>query len=145
MVQERDYLEWLHLRQLLWPDSSVEEHQQEIRTWLSDLKHYPVFIAEAENKIIGFLEVSIHQENPVMSSSCVAYLEGWYVKIPYRRRGIGRKLLEVAEAWARAQCFSHVLSDTETLNNASVLTHQQLGFKELLRTTGEIIFKKELV
>jgi aminoglycoside 6'-N-acetyltransferase I len=144
IAQDFDYLQWLHMRQLLWPDCAIEDHRNEMQMWLSDLQHFPVFIAEYENEVIGFLEASLYEQQPGVASSSVVYLEGWYVKEGHRRKGVGRRLVECAEEWAKAKRMKHLLSDTEIFNNISVHAHQQIGFKELRRTSAEIVFTKEL-
>lgn len=63
----------------------------------------------------------------------VGYLEGWYVIPEARRRGIGRALVEAAEAWARARGCTEMASDTELANRLSQMAHSRLGYEETER------------
>jgi len=89
----------------LWPESSGEEHAQELRQLLGDkaalVLTMPliIFVAEAnDGTLVGFLEVDLRSHadgcNP---SRPVGYIEGWYVTEDHRQCGIGGKLLEKAE------------------------------------------------
>lgn len=56
-----------------------------------------VFLAEATNKVIGFVEVSLRDVAEGAWTSPVGYLEAWYVEPEFRKQGIGRKLFTAAE------------------------------------------------
>jgi aminoglycoside 6'-N-acetyltransferase I len=59
----------------------------------------------------------------------VGYIEGWYLAENHRHRGIGRKLLVVAEDWARRQGCVEMASDTWVDNEVSQLVHAALGYE----------------
>ena len=61
----------------------------------------------------------------------VAYLEGWYVVAEARRRGVGRALVEAAEAWGRSQGCTELASDTAHENEVSASAHRSLGFEDV--------------
>jgi len=55
------------------------------------------------------------------------------VESGYRRRGVGRALVEAAEQWAGARGFREIASDTQLENIASIAAHLRLGYQEVER------------
>jgi aminoglycoside 6'-N-acetyltransferase I len=58
-----------------------------------------------------------------------------------RRRGVGRALVAAVEAWARAQGFAELGSDTWIDNELGLAAHDALGFT---RTERIQYFRKRL-
>lgn len=119
---------YAELRLELWPDIPPRENRREAREYVarSDLA---ILIAETpRGEPIGFAEVGLRAYAEGCSSSPVGYLEGWYVRSHARHRGVGRRLMEAAEQWAREQGCSEMGSDTTADNIASEEAHQRLGY-----------------
>jgi aminoglycoside 6'-N-acetyltransferase I len=126
-----DEPEWLRMRIALWPRHSVAELQREIDDLLADAQRSPVFVAErADGRLCGFVEVALRDAASGCTTSPVGYLEAWYVDPDRRRRGIGRELALVAEAWAREQGCREMASDTTSDYTASPSAHIALGYEE---------------
>lgn len=58
-----------------------------------------------------------------------------------RRRTLGTRLVQAAEAWARGQGLQEIASDTQLENTVSIQAHQVLGYKEVERL---VCFRKAL-
>ena len=132
-LPDRDPL--AHMCHALWPQSSAEEHARELTLILEGNPPVTmpliILVAEtADRTLAGFLEVDLRSHadgcNP---SRPVGYVEGWYVAENHRHRGIGRKLLAVAEDWARSQGCVEIASDTWTDNEVSQRVHEALGYE----------------
>lgn len=131
----------LELSQLLWKNSEKEELQNEMLRYINS-KNSIVLIAYAEDEPIGFVQCSLrHDYVEGTKSSPVGYLEGIYLKPYYRSKGIGRKLLEKCEVWAKNQGCLEFASDCGINNVDSLKFHLSTGFEEVSRV---ICFKKEL-
>ena len=52
-----------------------------------------------------------------------------YVNPVYRRQGIGRALLQYAEAWARAQGYTQIGLQVFATNQPAIDLYQQLGYQ----------------
>ena len=85
------------------------------RIWSSDVDE--VFVAERpDGGLCGFLEAAIRSRANGCDSTPVGYIEGWYVDEDVRRQGVGRALVEAAEAWARSKGCRQMASDAELWN-----------------------------
>ncbi|HKL47226.1 MAG TPA: GNAT family N-acetyltransferase [Candidatus Izemoplasmatales bacterium] len=129
-VHKHDLDEWLHLRKRLWPKDEWHSLENEMHEIFNALDEHPVFIAQDKGVIIGFIELSIHQSAPGCHSNRIGYLEGWYVCPTCRNKGIGKKLVEAGETWAKHKGCSEMASDTNEMYPMSLLAHIRLGYKE---------------
>jgi len=130
-IVESDRPDWVRLREALWP-GSLSEHDAETRTYFAERSETPiVFVAEADGRLVGFLELDYRKYAPGCRSSPVPFIEGWYVEPALQRRGIGRALVEAAEARARAMGHHEIASDTELQNADSIAAHRALGYAEV--------------
>ena len=129
-LKDGDDAEWLRLRHALWPHEIQAELEQE----MVDLRLNPdkdaVFVAQcAEGILCGMIEVSIHETAKGCRTNNVGYLEGWFVDSEWRSHGIGRKLVEAAEAWSRSQGCVEMASDTTSDYPLSPPAHERLGYQ----------------
>lgn len=123
-------------RSELWPDGTVAEHRAEL-----DESEEAMFLVE-DGAPVGFAAVSIRTDYVNgCDTSPVAFVEGAYVREPYRRKGAARALLVAVEAWARAQGLTELGSDALLDNLASHQMHEALGFEETERV---VYFRKAL-
>jgi aminoglycoside 6'-N-acetyltransferase I len=129
LIKGSDKAEYLRMRQTLWEDSSAEE----IEVFFQHPK-WTTFVAEKDtNKLCGFIEVGTRPYAEGCETSPVAFIEGWYIDKDVQRQGVGRKLVQAAEAWAKEQGFTEIASDTWLENKPSIAAHKALGFDEVER------------
>jgi aminoglycoside 3-N-acetyltransferase len=141
-LEERDRSEWLRLRRALWPYHDAHELEAEANALANRPETTPVFVAQClDGTLCGMIEVAIRDRATGCTSDRVGYLEAWYVEPDWRRRGIGRRLVERAEAWARSQGCTEMASDTTPQYSLSPAAHEALGFRVV---KGEIHFRKPL-
>ena len=138
-LREADQDEWLRLRMALWPDHTAEEMRQEMAALLADSQQ-PVFVAERpDGGLCGLVEVAIHTQAPGCTTDRIGYLEGWYVDDDVRGQGVGKRLVEAAEDWARSVGCREMASDTTSDYATSPAAHTALGYQ-----VAEIYFRKDL-
>ena len=124
------------MRALLWPESPLEEHAQELEAQLNGesaagLLPVATFVSCGEDgSLTGFIEVGLRSH----ADGCdparpVGFVEGWFVHENLRNRGIGAALMRSAEDWARAQGCREMASDTWIDHDLSQRAHQALGFE----------------
>lgn len=138
-----DRAAWLEMRCALWPEGPAAEHALEIDAFFAGGLRDPraVLLAEADGRIGGFAELSVRPYAEDCDTDRVAYLEGWYVDPAARRQGVGRALVEAAEAWAERLGCSEFASDALLENTATAAAHRALGFAE---TEKIRCFRKDL-
>lgn len=125
------------MRTALWPDHTAADRD----AWLAR-PDAVVLVAEREpGRLVGFAELGLRSYADGCDSSPVPYLEGWWVDTAARRQGVGRALMAAAEAWARAQGYAELASDTPITNLVSRAAHARLGFVEVERA---VLFRKAL-
>lgn len=127
------------LAMLLWTDNEIYDLEKEMKEYITK---GAIFIYFDENRAVAFAQCNLRSDYVEgTESSPVGYLEGVFVRIEYRNRGIAKKLLTQCEHWAKNQGCSEFASDCELNNRNSLKFHLQLGFKEANRI---ICFKKKL-
>ena len=144
MIQEATSLqakEAAELALLLWPDNELETFIQEFAALLvqHDAK---IFLAYDGKEAVGFAQCQLrHDYVEGTSTSPVGYLEGLYVKEPFRKQGLARELTLACEEWSKAKGCQEFASDCELENVESVKMHLKLGFHEANRI---VCFTKQL-
>lgn len=124
----------------LWPDNTVEELLEEL--YLLDEENCAIFLAVEETVPYGFAQCQLrHDYVEGTEHSPVGYLEGIYVRKPYRGKGVAKALLCACEEWAEEQGCEEFASDCELDNTGSLAFHLSAGFEEANRV---ICFTKKL-
>jgi aminoglycoside 6'-N-acetyltransferase I len=140
-ITESDRAEWVRLRDALWPGSRAD-HEAETRLYFERRLETPiVFVAEADGRLVGFLELDYRKYAPGCAASPVPFIEGWYVEAEMQGRGVGRALMQAAEARARAAGYREIASDVEIDNADGIAAHRALGFDEIERV---VCFRKSI-
>jgi aminoglycoside 6'-N-acetyltransferase I len=138
-VTPADRADWLRMRSALWPD----DHAREVDAFLAGDTRIAeaVLLAVAGGAAVGFVEVGLRSYAEGCETSPVGYVEGWYVEAAWRRRGVGRALLDAAAAWALARGLSELGSDADLANTDSQAAHRACGFEEVQRV---VTFRRRL-
>ena len=140
-IVESDRHEWVRMRHALWP-GSLSDHEAETQLYFSERSQVPtVLVAEADGQLVGFLELDYRKYAPGCRSSPVPFIEGWFVEPAWQRQGIGRALVEAAEARARAMGHHEIASDAEVENADSLAAHLALGYEVVERV---VCFRRSL-
>jgi aminoglycoside 6'-N-acetyltransferase I len=139
-VEASDASEWLRMRMALWPDSSHDKENTEIKHFLATPSRsalptlQAVFVCQRpDTGLCGLVEVGIRPYADGCETTDVGYLEAWYVDPDWRNQGIGRAFVMAAETWAHRQGCREMASDADLTNILSQTAHQRLGYVETSR------------
>ncbi len=134
-----DKLAWGALRHALWPHEAAAALTAE----LDGLVPGELWGAGAfdGDRLAGFAEAAERARGDGCDTAPLAWLEGVYVLPPYRRRGLGRRLVGAVEEWAHGRGFAELGSDAELGNMVSRLSHARWGFEETERV---VMFRRVL-
>ena len=127
-VDSPDFIAYCALRGALWPNDS-RATEREAREVLTAGDRWAVFLARAYRMAVGFVEVHLREYAESASTSPVGFIEGWYVTPEARLCGVGRRLIEAGEGWARDRGCTEMASDTQADNAGSIKAHQHLGYQ----------------
>jgi len=139
-LTESDRDGWREQRLLLWPGHDPADFDAEIRQALAN-PDTPAFGAYDGALLAGFAEASIRPYGDGCETSPVAWLEGIFVVPAYRRKGVGRALVDAVAAWASTRGLAELGSDAAIYNTTSHLSHAHWGFEETERI---VLFRRKL-
>jgi aminoglycoside 6'-N-acetyltransferase I len=131
-VSQKDKLQWVALRAQLWPKAELDQLRNEVDRMLEDA-NWGIFVAEHEEKIVGFIECSIRDKAPGCHTNRIGYIEGWFVVPRFRNKGVGARLVESGERWAKEMGCVEMASDTTSDYPLSPNTHKALEYQEVKR------------
>lgn len=136
-----------------WAEMREQQHPNGLQVHLAELAQYfgnpaglpglvdQAWVAVDGASYLGFIEASIRPGANGCDEQPVAFLEDVWVEESVRRSGLGRKLLQVVEAWAREKGMGELGSDALMENLDSLKWHAQMGFEEMERV---VCFRKKL-
>jgi RimJ/RimL family protein N-acetyltransferase len=105
---------------------SVSEERRYLKA-ISKHSYAAVLVAELEGRIVGRLSIG-REGHP--ASEHVADV-GVMVADGYRRRGIGRALMESAEAWARSVGVRKIELHVFPHNESALALYERLGYRRV--------------
>ena len=132
--------DWIEARRLLWPNSAVNEHSDEIKQLLNSKKFFAWAIWD-EGSVVAFTEVYLRDFANGCRSMPVPFIEGIWVEESYRGRGLAKKLIDHISYWAKDNGHNEIGSDVLLSNTESISKHQSWGFEE---TEQVVYFNKKI-
>ena len=102
---------------------------EDIRTRLAELKparQHAVFLAEADELVIGWIHVSLV---PLLEVPRRAEINGLIVADGQRGHGAGAKLLEAAERWARAKECKGMSVRSNVIRDRAHVFYERHGYQ----------------
>ena len=121
---------------------SLEEadlhHDAELRNNLDKIINEDgsvILVAEITNQVVGLAEVYIRADEP--NTARVAYkyghLQSLLVTKAFRRQGVGEKLLQAAESWAKGRGATEMRLDTWEFPEGPLRFYEKTGYHTLRR------------
>lgn len=127
---------------LLHADMTADEWRLALSKLVALAEPYVGFLAFTEaDEAVGMIDVRVRNYAEGAPGLAAPYVEDLWVHPDHRRRGVGRRLLQAAEQWARDESFDWLGSDARLDNVESHSWHRAAGFEETERL---VIFGKAL-
>ncbi|MBL8132644.1 MAG: GNAT family N-acetyltransferase [Anaerolineae bacterium] len=106
--------------------------------WFADALNTPdslLLVAVDGDAVVGFLAALVRQspEMPMFVPRRWMVVDGVYVADAYRGQGVGRALMEQAQAWALAQGLSEVELNVWEFNQDAIGFYETLGYTTITR------------
>jgi aminoglycoside 6'-N-acetyltransferase I len=129
-IQSRDIDACLAMALTLWTDAKPKEIRDIFKAGLRSGKQTTYVCRNEQGEAIAFMNITIRRDYVEGSeTSPVGYVEGIYVKAKYRKQGVAKHLITLAEKWSRAHGCKELGSDAYANNKASAKFHAKVGFE----------------
>ena len=109
----------------------AERAREYLLNALRDSKSHLVLVAEDMGKIVGVLKADI-RERLFYSPSIEGAIVDFYVMPEYRRKGLGRMMLERAITMLRERGAQLITAEFPTQNQIAVNFYNKMGFRSLV-------------
>ena len=146
IVQGEVVIAWTRLDEEGQRETSREAVEKQVTHRVAELCkdesfHNEAFVARAEDgTLAGFVWVARDQNDS--TGQMEALLLNQYVAEAYRGQGLGHRLMETAEEWARGQGLSRISLAVGVGNTIGQRLYESLGYQaETLRMSKELDFQ----
>ncbi len=95
-----------------------------------------IFVAETARQLIGFAEVYVRQDEPtpLRPSYRHGYLQSLMVTEAFRGQGVGARLLEASQRWAREKGATEMRVETWEFEAGPLRFYEKNDYRTLRRT-----------
>jgi len=91
-----------------------------------------VFVADDGGKIVGFTSGKIEKRPPIFKIEKCGKVDSTFVLKQYRRRGIGKKLIDELIKWFKSKGIEYVELEVDTRNKIALKAWKKFKFKRFL-------------
>ena len=113
-------------------DADCLTDQESIENLLIDIKNGEILVAEENNKIVGFVSFNIVNKNEelIMNDIPAIYISDIVVLAQYRHMGIGTKLIQEVESFAKEKGIKYLKLIAFSKNKDAIKVYEQSGFED---------------
>ncbi|MGC9152652.1 MAG: GNAT family N-acetyltransferase [Vulcanisaeta sp.] len=109
----------------------AERAREYLLNAIRDNKNHLILVAEDMGKIVGVLKADI-RERLFYSPSIEGAIVDFYVMPEYRRKGLGRQMLERAITILRERGAQLITAEFPTQNQIAINFYNKMGFRSLV-------------
>jgi GNAT superfamily N-acetyltransferase len=92
-----------------------------------------ILLAEADGRVIGYVLGEVHKRKPLYPMGCYGFISDISITEAWRRRGVGRTLVENLVEWFRMKGVTAIELFVAEANPISMAFWDSMGFGEFLR------------
>jgi len=135
---EADDLHRQHLPHIFQKPPGLARERDYILGLLAD-ENVGLFLAQVGSQVVGLVCVQARAapDAPILVPRRYANVDSLVVKQGFRRRGIGRALMERAQAWAQAKGLDNIELHVWEFNQEAIAFYERLGYENLSRRMGK--------
>jgi len=126
----------------MWQALTAEMHAADARfqlagdaltRWRNDAPHWlaaashGMWVVEIDAHVVGFADAELWRAPPMYVDEAIAFINHLYVVPAYRRKGLGRVLLDRVQQWAVAKRCNHLQWRTLAANASGRAFWQAVG------------------
>ena len=121
-------------------DSDYLISNESVNNLLNEIRKEKIFVAEIENKVVGFISLRIENKNDELIVNRIdsLYVSDFSVLLDFRGKGIGHKLMSKAEDFARDMKIKYIKLIVFSKNKA-VEIYKEMGFVEYETTMLKMV------
>jgi (aminoalkyl)phosphonate N-acetyltransferase len=93
----------------------------------SENPNYKYFVAESDEKIIGF--ISFHTQKLLHHCGVVGEIQELYIDPNFRNQGIGKLLIQKVKTYAKANNLTSIEVTSNKLRTENIQVYEHLGFR----------------
>ena len=93
-------------------------------------KNQKILVAKVKNKIVGFLIGGVEKSPPYCKENKIGVIHRAYIKENFRRKGIGKLLVEELLKWFRKRKIKFVEVEVDSRNKIGIEAYKKYGFFE---------------
>lgn len=140
MIRKANSTDYVELQKLSFEDLGYECDAELVKSRLETLdpNNECVFVAEANNKVVGY--VHIIKFNTLYYKS-MANIQGMVVAKEHQRKGYGKELMKAAENWAREKDIKMIRLNSGFVRPEAHEFYRAIGYSN---EKEQIRFMKEL-
>ena len=97
-----------------------------------------IYVAELEKEVVAFLSVEVYREDGYI------YLDDFSVTAACRGKGIGTKLIRLAEDYAESEGIPAIVLHVEKTNEGAHQLYRKLGYRDHEDQGNRILMVREL-
>ncbi len=115
------------------PEIFKQPNHDEIKEFFRDIlkdKNREILICHDEGRPVGYISLQIggHEEHPFCYAQKWIYIDQVAVKKKFRGKGIGKKLIDAAKAFAKQHQINRMILDVWSVNENAKVFFRKQGF-----------------
>jgi ribosomal protein S18 acetylase RimI-like enzyme len=105
-----------------------EEMENVFKEALSMPEHIMIFVSEVDDEVVGY--ANTWTDYSIWSRGKILTVDDLYIAAPYRRNGIGEKMMEYLIEFTKQNGYRRVQLHAELTNDRAHSLYRKLGFVE---------------
>lgn len=140
LFEEADILHRRALPQVFQKPQDAKWYEKYLEKIFSD-KNAALLVAEEEGELVGLVLVWVRQSAniPILVPRKFAVMENLVVKKEFRKKGIGRQLVEAAEEWIKKEGANLIELNVWEFNQGARDFYEKLGYQTVSRKMQKLL------